>query len=414
MKSFKRWAVIDAPLCDGSKYFRSVAETKVDYDQFIDVLKQPANTRLLLCRGIIAQVEPMSSDQYLEQCSVCRGHNPPLPQNEHACVNPGKIDHYAQLMKNGDKFPLPMLNYVFGNQDGRHRALAALANGVKRIPVITFRYSDDDYLRNDYQYPENWYASKGLLLDKTTGAIVGDFRHCNDEDDVKAVFKRAHNAYTPLLTERWTDNTQTLFASFIREITPFNTNVFDRGSVADITIDNDAHYRLKVIESTGGRADVFVSYEDMHCQFFVDGYNLWQVTEMISTSQSYKHLLTRLYNHVNGIERQYGSIVANNDRFVTDTLINSIHSSLGFIKQVKVIGNTVVFEVGDDSVEKMIVFIDRSTNQVTFDYRATNLYIGTIDLSKQSIVKSYQQMVRQVNQLDIITPIIKFVEKYRA
>lgn len=46
-----------------------------------------------------------------------------------------EMEAYANAMKNGDRFPLPWINYDSGSQDGRNRALAAKHLGMKEIPV---------------------------------------------------------------------------------------------------------------------------------------------------------------------------------------------------------------------------------------------------------------------------------------
>ena len=65
------------------------------------------------------------------------------------------IDRYAQKMKNGEKFPMLMIDHSsrmgfdgkkqenFG-QEGLHRALAAKKAGVKRIPVMIVRDAEGE------------------------------------------------------------------------------------------------------------------------------------------------------------------------------------------------------------------------------------------------------------------------------
>ncbi len=54
------------------------------------------------------------------------------------------IDKYAKAMLNGDKFPIPYLDYTTNNQEGRHRALAVKqAFGEDSVmPVIVIKPTD--------------------------------------------------------------------------------------------------------------------------------------------------------------------------------------------------------------------------------------------------------------------------------
>jgi len=96
-------------------------------------------------KGQDAIIEYMSPNEYLDRCindifnstyekvvGVVKQHNANI------------ISKYANDMLNGDKFPLPYLDYVHKQQEGRHRALAVIeAFGEDSImPVIVIRPTD--------------------------------------------------------------------------------------------------------------------------------------------------------------------------------------------------------------------------------------------------------------------------------
>ena len=74
-------------------------------------------------KGIIAHIEPMTCDQYFENCKkIFRGKDP------YRGLDMSAVSEYADMMRNGTNFNTPYLNWhnYFGpSQEGRHRMLAA-------------------------------------------------------------------------------------------------------------------------------------------------------------------------------------------------------------------------------------------------------------------------------------------------
>ena len=55
------------------------------------------------------------------------------------------IENYAEKMKQGEKFPMPVLEILSEddlNQEGRHRIEAAHKIGVREFPVLVVKYID--------------------------------------------------------------------------------------------------------------------------------------------------------------------------------------------------------------------------------------------------------------------------------
>ena len=93
-------------------------------------------------KGQDAEIVDMKATEYLHRCVDDIFHSTwektitPIVKG-----NQELIDRYANDMLNGDKFPLPYLDYTTLNQEGRHRALAAInAYGDDVIiPVIIIK-----------------------------------------------------------------------------------------------------------------------------------------------------------------------------------------------------------------------------------------------------------------------------------
>jgi hypothetical protein len=96
-------------------------------------------------KGQDAVIEYMSPNEYLERCAkdIFNSTYEKTVGNIKK-YNSGIISKYAKDMLNGDKFPLPYLDYVYKQQEGRHRALAVIeAFGEDSImPVIVIRPTD--------------------------------------------------------------------------------------------------------------------------------------------------------------------------------------------------------------------------------------------------------------------------------
>ncbi len=89
-------------------------------------------------KGKTATIVEMSPDEYIERTYRQIFKKPTEKSKSFANIAETKknISKYAKAMKDGEKFPLPYLDYTTAGQEGRHRALAAKEAGIEKIPVV--------------------------------------------------------------------------------------------------------------------------------------------------------------------------------------------------------------------------------------------------------------------------------------
>ena len=104
-----------------------------DYEGFTTETDVPY-IRELLDRGE-AWIAEMSPKEYLERCTFEIFHDSSL-ESTVAAVDFENANKYADQMESGERFAVPYLNFRSRNQEGRHRAVAAMLNGYTKIPVV--------------------------------------------------------------------------------------------------------------------------------------------------------------------------------------------------------------------------------------------------------------------------------------
>jgi len=109
-------------------------------------------------KGKDAILSYMTSDEYINKCiyDIFKSNYDKTVTNS---INWDKVDEYAELMKQGTKFPTPYLDYVNAGQEGRHRALAfkqAFGEDAE-MPVIEL-YPSNPTLDEIYEYcTQKWH-----------------------------------------------------------------------------------------------------------------------------------------------------------------------------------------------------------------------------------------------------------------
>lgn len=114
--------------------------TNTDMPTFNDMLKNPDYYRER--KGVEWNIAWMSPDDYIDACR--RGHHisqgTPLDLDLRKDRSATLAQKYAELMKQGTKFPMVILDYRTSfSQEGLHRAMAAELLGVKRMPVMMIK-----------------------------------------------------------------------------------------------------------------------------------------------------------------------------------------------------------------------------------------------------------------------------------
>lgn len=77
----------------------------------------------------------MSPAEYLKRCAY-QVFDDATIESTLAAIDESNVKKYAEQMKSGTKFDMPYLNFMSGQQEGRHRAAAAMQLGIDKIPVL--------------------------------------------------------------------------------------------------------------------------------------------------------------------------------------------------------------------------------------------------------------------------------------
>lgn len=125
-------------------------------------------------KGLTGIIRYMTCDEYINNCIKKIFHSDYTKTVTNA-VDMDKVTEYANKMKNGTKFPMPYLDYVNNQQEGRHRALAykqAFGSDAE-FPVLEIFPTDvtndeiAEYCKRKWNNVENWFAYVAYKLGRT-------------------------------------------------------------------------------------------------------------------------------------------------------------------------------------------------------------------------------------------------------
>jgi hypothetical protein len=83
-----------------------------------------------------AILEYMSPDNYIKKCKKLQCQDGSIDEYVSNTINIELAKKYSKDMAQGNKFPIPIIDFVKGYQEGRHRAVAAKFLGYNSIPVV--------------------------------------------------------------------------------------------------------------------------------------------------------------------------------------------------------------------------------------------------------------------------------------
>lgn len=106
--------------------------TTTDMPYYDNLLKNPDYYRRE--KGLIGEIVRISPELYFALCAVMREKK--NLKGELSMIVPELVDKYAKEMRAGTKFPIPVLELLRNEQEGRQRVAAAQKIGLKEIPVL--------------------------------------------------------------------------------------------------------------------------------------------------------------------------------------------------------------------------------------------------------------------------------------
>lgn len=145
----------------GANFFNTQKSGMSFYDDFLNPKDHDYKK---LCKGLKGTIVMMSPDEYISKLGSAIFHC--SKERVLRGVDWDNVDKYADKMRSGTKFDIPILNVAQGTQEGRHRALAAQKLGADKIPVLIVQKYDP---YKELGMPKNmhlWYGHTVCWTDK--------------------------------------------------------------------------------------------------------------------------------------------------------------------------------------------------------------------------------------------------------
>lgn len=122
---------------NGASLFNTQRTGMSFYDDFLNPKDHDYKK---LCKGLKGTIVMMTPDEYISKLGSAIFHC--SKERVLRGVDWDNVDKYADQMRSGTKFDIPILNVAQGTQEGRHRALAAQKLGADKIPILIVQKYD--------------------------------------------------------------------------------------------------------------------------------------------------------------------------------------------------------------------------------------------------------------------------------
>lgn len=182
------------PNSRSGRYFQDTNEDRIlVQDIFNDIMCPSEHPYFMLYKGVVGYLKLIRTTEYFKMCAEARGHG--TAADEYASISDETVEKYANDMLNGDKFPIPVVNFAKGGQEGRHRVAAAAKNGATMVPCVIIRELEKDELPKILGFEEGW-----TIRTDASDTVIGTpnrkmFRRVPTVRDMKMVVEAYRQLY---------------------------------------------------------------------------------------------------------------------------------------------------------------------------------------------------------------------------